>query len=514
MEKAIKSGFDLNSYNRVGITPLIEAIDCNLIKIVEMFLENGADPNFASLDGEYPLMTAIMTKRDLMIEKLIEKKANPTNRDSNGKTAMHLIVEKDRPVKLLCLAFINGCSLKDEDCEGKTPEDYCISEEMRDTIMKLKHNREAILKKELQLTTAFVRRFVSHTSFKDNISASVFSELHSDSLEVSRDEIPQNNMLLTINEVDRAHDCSKANDNSGAYEEPCRRLRNRDSSFQKTLSPFSIASYKASSKKEEEVSVLNMREDLTGISSNFNPRIKLDFNSRYPDDESLSVSQVQEMQEEKESEVNVEKIIKLMNWMDELKVPNKTTTKFIERKVFDVPKFVREIKEEERVKVLKRMEIGEVGIIYRILAKVEIEESPDRTEMFYKLMSFFDELPSGMNGKSLRFSLNEVNDCCMFGVNGKKKVKTLIGWLQRLNLESYVLNFEANGFDRLAFLYASFLSRNFKFTESVLLKSCHIYDEKARKKIAETLFEDFTAFQKGNLEKFYVSEKNDGCAIF
>ena len=475
MENYIENGFDLNVHDSNGTTPLIEAICVNFQPAVDLFLSNNADVNFPNIKGESPLMIAIGKKRSLIVEQLLEKKASCITRDPNGKTAMHLIVENDLHPRYLLITFINQCSLNDVDYLGRTPGDYVKSQVMATAINILKLGSEQ-LRQLLKISHSFIDKFKSPTSVQNRIDG---NEVH-----------------YTVKNIEKTQESAFL---SGQQENKI----NQDSSSSLTISPFSLSSQKAISVENSQ----QISKTVTGTSTKINPRKKLDFSSMCNQDSS------EVAEDSQKSDKIIDDVVTLMDWLGTLKVGNKAATTFISRKIFDVPKFVRGLNDVDKVDVLRKMNIGQIGVIYRILAKVEIEESKEKEEIFKRLLVFMDEFPKMINRTSLRFSLNEANDCCFSNVS-RKKVKTLEMWLKRHELENYLENFVSNGFDSLAFIYCSFLSKHYKFTESLLLKYCHIYDDKARKKIADTLLEDFEAFEENRLERFYLEEKNEFCSIF
>jgi ankyrin repeat protein len=81
-----------------GSTVLVEAIKRNDLAVAEMFLERGADPNRATATGLLPIFAALDCKGPQMVQLLVKNKVNGAVKDSRGKTALQIALE--RPLAL------------------------------------------------------------------------------------------------------------------------------------------------------------------------------------------------------------------------------------------------------------------------------------------------------------------------------------------------------------------------------------------------------------------------------
>lgn len=88
MEKIVKGLPDINRQDRAGMTYLAVAVRQFKADVVEMLLENGADPNIGDNLGVYPLAYAFLKKApgtEKIIRLLLQFGADP----SLGKTPKH-----------------------------------------------------------------------------------------------------------------------------------------------------------------------------------------------------------------------------------------------------------------------------------------------------------------------------------------------------------------------------------------------------------------------------------------
>ncbi len=78
-ESAVKNllnqGVDINTEYKDGKTPLIIAIERNMIKSVEFLVKNGADVHKVSKNGNTPLSTAKIGKSDDIVLYLLKQGA-------------------------------------------------------------------------------------------------------------------------------------------------------------------------------------------------------------------------------------------------------------------------------------------------------------------------------------------------------------------------------------------------------------------------------------------------------
>jgi hypothetical protein len=95
----LTSGADPNIRNKVGEVPLHQAADAGQDKLVQLLLENHADPNVVScgrdyLDGETPLHKGAKRGHHRVCQMLLTHRADPDIKTAlKGQTALHLAVE-------------------------------------------------------------------------------------------------------------------------------------------------------------------------------------------------------------------------------------------------------------------------------------------------------------------------------------------------------------------------------------------------------------------------------------
>jgi ankyrin repeat protein len=87
----VKSGANVNAYSEDGITPLLYAIDMNNMDMVQLLLENDANPNIKSKTNkqDYPLLLATELGYLKIVELLLQYNVNVDNCNANGLTALH-----------------------------------------------------------------------------------------------------------------------------------------------------------------------------------------------------------------------------------------------------------------------------------------------------------------------------------------------------------------------------------------------------------------------------------------
>ena len=91
----IKAGAPINSPSRNGLkaAPIQSAAAAGHDKVVQLLLENGADPNVREQGGYTPLHAAAQNGDEEMIRTLIYGGADLTLKSEDGKTAMDLATE-------------------------------------------------------------------------------------------------------------------------------------------------------------------------------------------------------------------------------------------------------------------------------------------------------------------------------------------------------------------------------------------------------------------------------------
>ena len=146
----VKSGINLE-------TPLYEAVDKSSIEHIKLLLNFNADPNIPISDGMTPLHLSVIKQNVLIVKLLLKFKANPNVQCHTYKQSpVHLAIKNNvDPTILLLLVQYNG-SLVLRDISDKKPIDYCNSNEMRDTLKKLRLQKEEIFKTPIKNNNEFV----------------------------------------------------------------------------------------------------------------------------------------------------------------------------------------------------------------------------------------------------------------------------------------------------------------------------------------------------------------------
>ena len=94
----LQSNADVNVKNRMGETPLHQAVSCKNLKIVKLLLKYKADINAQQNDGETPLHVAVLKGDNKIVSMLLDNGANPNIVNSvYGKTPVHYAIESDNP---------------------------------------------------------------------------------------------------------------------------------------------------------------------------------------------------------------------------------------------------------------------------------------------------------------------------------------------------------------------------------------------------------------------------------
>lgn len=83
---------NVNYQDRFGNTLLYHCLYCDKISILELLLENGADPNIGNSNGHTPLMSICncrnIDKYEKLIEILISNCADPHIKDNIGNSSL------------------------------------------------------------------------------------------------------------------------------------------------------------------------------------------------------------------------------------------------------------------------------------------------------------------------------------------------------------------------------------------------------------------------------------------
>lgn len=118
--KLIKNGFDVNSSNAHGYTPLMACIGKNRISLASQLLENGANINALARNGHSALHLAVRLDRLDFAHFLIGNGADIDIRDAAGRSPLFDAVRRGKHA-FMDLLIEAGANLDLKDKRGKTP---------------------------------------------------------------------------------------------------------------------------------------------------------------------------------------------------------------------------------------------------------------------------------------------------------------------------------------------------------------------------------------------------------
>lgn len=119
-----------NNFDDHGSSLLHRAVEKQEIKLVELLLNCGADPNVRNKMGYTPLHLAVLYNNYNIVEILINNNANVNSRSNSGKTPLHLLSmrkENEASYKIGEILLKNYASTSLRDACGFTPLDYLNS---------------------------------------------------------------------------------------------------------------------------------------------------------------------------------------------------------------------------------------------------------------------------------------------------------------------------------------------------------------------------------------------------
>ena len=118
----IQKKFDVNAVTTKGFTPLHGAVICNHQSIVELLLQNGANPNALNFLMGSPIIYAALEDFVGIAKTLIKHGADIHIKDKFGCTPLHIAASKDA-CRVISLFLKSGAKVHAKDNEGKTPLD-------------------------------------------------------------------------------------------------------------------------------------------------------------------------------------------------------------------------------------------------------------------------------------------------------------------------------------------------------------------------------------------------------
>ncbi len=102
----------------------------HMIKIIELLLERGADPNFSTIEGNTALMYASMENEKEIINLLLNNGADPNLKDDDGNTALIYAIESYNSEFIIELLLNAGADPTIKNNEGITADDIALRDGM------------------------------------------------------------------------------------------------------------------------------------------------------------------------------------------------------------------------------------------------------------------------------------------------------------------------------------------------------------------------------------------------
>ena len=100
---AIRQGADVNAFHKTEVPDRLEmeqttalrvASSLDMVEVVDVLIERGADVNLNKPPGRTPLMAAALCESIATVRKLIDAGADLNQLDKDGNTALHLTIKK------------------------------------------------------------------------------------------------------------------------------------------------------------------------------------------------------------------------------------------------------------------------------------------------------------------------------------------------------------------------------------------------------------------------------------
>ena len=121
VETLVLNGADVNTTSDLDLTkstPLHKTVELKNIKLINLLLLHGANPNQPNSDGQTPLHIAVSSGNLEITELLLKHKANPLIKDKKNKTPMdYAIINNDSKMEELLKKY---CPKNDSSGKSKT----------------------------------------------------------------------------------------------------------------------------------------------------------------------------------------------------------------------------------------------------------------------------------------------------------------------------------------------------------------------------------------------------------
>ena len=91
----LEAGFEVNTRDGHGFSPLINAVLCRRKEIVQLLLDNGAQVDFLDARGNSPLMMSVTKGDKEMIQLLLTNGANIHLVNNRGESVLEMNPDQD-----------------------------------------------------------------------------------------------------------------------------------------------------------------------------------------------------------------------------------------------------------------------------------------------------------------------------------------------------------------------------------------------------------------------------------
>jgi uncharacterized protein len=126
----------INAADAKGFTPLIIAVYNNQPAVINILLQNGADPNKQDLSGNTALMGACFKGYLALAEKLLTAGAAINLRNEQGATALTFAATFGQ-LAIAKLLLQHGAEVNHPDSRGKTSLDYAVMQKNNEMVALL-----------------------------------------------------------------------------------------------------------------------------------------------------------------------------------------------------------------------------------------------------------------------------------------------------------------------------------------------------------------------------------------
>jgi ankyrin repeat protein len=145
---------DINHKSALGSTALQLAVVWNKKSIVELLLENGADPNLKNKIGSTALITAVVNYHPDIVDLLIQYGARVNEKNNVGRTALlnTVVYQKDKAAWITVVQLLlAGADPNVEDFEGKSAIQITKSPAVKEVFERWLITKQMIVLNELKV---------------------------------------------------------------------------------------------------------------------------------------------------------------------------------------------------------------------------------------------------------------------------------------------------------------------------------------------------------------------------